>query len=73
MFSSQFDLNYFILMIILRHGGEWPDWGDPYGQILAGAVIGKIAGQIRDEQLRMQLNKIAVEVMSSQAGRMLQK
>lgn len=73
MFNSQFDLNYFILMIILRHGGEWPDWGNPFGQILAGAAIGKIAEQIRDEQLRVQLNKIAVEVINGQAGRMLQK
>ena len=73
MFNSQFDLNYFILMIILRHGGEWPDWGNPFGQVIAGAAIGKIAENVRDEQMRMQLSKIAVEIINNNAGRIIER
>jgi hypothetical protein len=73
MFTSEFDLSYFILLWIVRHGGEWPDWGNPFGQIFAGAAIGKIAEHVRDEPLRLELNKIAVQLVSKQAGRVAER
>jgi len=69
----QFDLNYFILLWIVRHGGEWPDWGDPHGQVFIGVLIDKIATQIRDQEVRTKLHGIAAEVIRSQAGKMVQK
>lgn len=43
----------FILLWIVEHGGEWPDWGDPYSRELATlAAISALASRLENDSLR---------------------
>jgi hypothetical protein len=55
----------FILLWILRHGGEWPDWGDPYGQLIIASAIQQLANGLRDERGRTQIKQIVLDIIAT--------
>ena len=57
----------FILLWILRHGGEWPDWGDPYGQLMITQTIEKLASGIRDEKIRVEIRRMVSKLIVESA------
>lgn len=54
-----------ILLLILSHGGEWPDWGDPAGQAIAGMVIQKLANGLTDEKAKAEIQKIVAKTIET--------
>ena len=44
-----------VLLWIVTHGGEWPDWGDP----IKIGVISQIAGSLKNKAVGRQLVNVA--------------
>lgn len=47
-----------VLLWILRHGGEWPDWN---GDLVAVSVIGSLAGRLSNKALGKQIQSLLQE------------
>lgn len=46
-----------ILLWILRHGGEWPDWNGELGQLTLALTISDLANSVKNEKVRTQIRK----------------
>lgn len=57
----------FVLLWILRHGGEWPDWGDPYGQLMLASAVRQLANGLRDDAARQEIQRAASRAIAAWA------
>ncbi len=44
-----------VLLWIVRHGGEWPDWN---GDLVAISMIGSLAGRLANKGLGKQIQSL---------------
>ena len=57
-----------VLLWILRHGGEWPDWGqDLMGQVTLGLAIHALAAKISDPTAAKAIQNIAAQAVTKSA------
>lgn len=58
----------FIILWIVRHGGEWPDWGHgpegPYAEAVNALAIHEMAGSISDKAARKAIRDAAARVVA---------
>lgn len=63
-----------ILLWLYRHGWEDPDWGTTInGQVILAATIHEMAGQIANETVRLDIQKVTARAIGELSRQLVER